>query len=92
MDSGLPLFRVAGKKLGIIGYGRIGQSLAALAHAIGMEVLTDSRKEDLGIAQRCTREGLLSNSDFVSLHLPGTDDLRNLIGEPELALMKRTGS
>ena len=78
--------QLGGRQLGIIGFGRIGQAVAARAAAFGMTVVHTSRS---GGSMPLDR--LLSTSDVVSLHVPLTADTRHLIGQPELARMKRTG-
>ncbi len=86
---------VWGKKLGIVGMGRIGQAVARRARGFGMEILyhNRSRKEDaeneLG-ARYLGLEDLLRESDFVSIHTPLTGETRHLIGKRELDLMKPT--
>ena len=86
---------VWGRKLGVVGMGRIGQAVARRAKGFGMEVLyhNRSRKEDaeneLG-AQYLDLDDLLRESDFVSVHTPLTDETRHLIGERELGLMRST--
>jgi glyoxylate reductase len=74
-----------GKQLGIVGYGRIGQAVAARAAAFGMTVAHTSRSGG-GIPF----DRLLSTSDVVSLHVPLTPDTKHLIDQPALARMKRT--
>ena len=78
--------QLGGKQLGIIGFGRIGRAVAGRAAAFGMTVVHTSRSESGMPLDR-----LLSTSDVVSLHVPLTADTRHLIGQPELARMKRTG-
>lgn len=78
--------QLGGKQLGIIGFGRIGRAVAVRAGAFGMTVVHTSRSESAMPLDR-----LLSTSDVVSLHVPLTADTRHLIGQPELARMKRTG-
>jgi glyoxylate reductase len=84
---------VWGKKLGILGLGRIGQAVARRARGFGMEILyhNRSRKEDaekeLG-ALYLELQDLLSESDFISIHTPLTDETRHLIGAEELERMK----
>jgi glyoxylate reductase len=86
---------VWGRKLGIVGMGRIGQAVARRARGFGMEILyhNRSRKEDaereLG-ARYLGLEDLLRESDFVSIHTPLTGETRHLIGKRELDLMKPT--
>ena len=85
-----------GKTLGIIGMGRIGQSLARRAIASGMKIIYHNRHRlDEAIeahynAQYVDFDALLQDSDFVSLNLPYTPDVHHLIGKPELGRMKRT--
>jgi glyoxylate reductase len=70
---------LAGMALGIVGYGRIGQAVARLAKAHGMQIMHSIALDEL-----------LGAADVVSLHVPLTDDTRHLIGERELGLMKPT--
>ena len=78
-----------GQVLGIIGCGRIGQSLAAKAKGVGMKVIGFDvyRKIDSPIEYVDTVDELLSKADFVSLHTGGD---KVIVGERELALMKPT--
>src|SRR5215216_3475431 len=86
---------VWGKRLGIVGFGRIGQAVARRARGFGMEVLyhNRSRKEEaeqeLG-ARYMDLDELLRESDFVSIHTPITDETHHLIGPKELGRMKPT--
>lgn len=86
---------VYGSTLGIIGLGRIGESLAKRAKGFDMRILyhNRSRKEEtektLGL-EYVDFETLLKESDFVCVMTPYTPDTRNLIGERELSLMKHT--
>lgn len=83
---------VRGKTLGIVGYGHIGSQLSVLAEALGMKVRYYDvlAKLPLGNAQPCTGlHELLSQSDFVSLHVPDTEFTRGMIGADELAAMRR---
>lgn len=87
-----------GKTLGIIGMGRIGQALARRAVASGMAIIYNNRKplgdeamRQLGYeAKYLTKEEVLQTADFVSLNLPYTPDVRHLIDEQELKMMKPT--
>ncbi len=84
---------VWGKKLGIVGFGRIGQSVASRAKGFGMDVLyhNRSRKEEaereLG-ARYLDLDELLATADFVSIHTPLTVETNHLIGATELQRMK----
>ncbi len=85
-----PLTELSGKRLGIFGFGNIGQKVARIAHALGMEVLihTHSEKSYTGDEKNVPTEALFAESDFISLHAPLTDETANLINEKTLALMK----
>jgi glycerate dehydrogenase len=86
-----PLIELAGKKMGIIGFGRIGRQTAAIAAAFGMELLVHSRSavEPGGLAMRVLdRDTLLGECDVLSLHCPLTPDTAGLICEKTLSLMK----
>ena len=87
-----------GKTLGIIGMGRIGQALARRAVASGMRIIYHNRKplgdEVIGRlgyeVKYVSQEELLQTADFVSLNLPYTPEVKHLIGETELKIMKPT--
>ena len=86
-----PIGDLAGSKLGIVGYGALGQKVAQLGRAFGMQVYVASRSPvaDPQVTMLPMDE-LLRTCDVVSLHLPLTDQTRNMIGERELGMMKRT--
>jgi lactate dehydrogenase-like 2-hydroxyacid dehydrogenase len=92
-ESGLSIY---GKTLGIIGMGRIGQSLARRAVASGMEIIYHNRNrlsKEIEIQYNATYvslETLLCTADYISLNAPSTPETRRLIGEKELAMMKPT--
>ncbi|MGW0082025.1 D-2-hydroxyacid dehydrogenase family protein [Streptomyces sp. NPDC003393] len=85
-----------GRRLGLLGLGKIGSRVARVGLAFGMEVtawsqnLTKERADEVGVTLAPTKEVLLSTSDFVSVHLALSDRTRGLLGAPELALMKPT--
>ncbi|MGN0234768.1 MAG: NAD(P)-dependent oxidoreductase [Paludibacteraceae bacterium] len=85
-----------GKTLGIIGMGRIGQSMARRALASGMRIIYHNRHRLPGTvearyeAQYVSFDELLQTADFVSLHLPYTADVHHLISTRELRMMKPT--
>lgn len=93
-----------GKTLGIIGMGRIGQALASYALGLGMKVVfADRSKTDVQIAlnifgagnltvdlKAVSKEELLKQSDFLSLHVPKQEDGSAVVGAAELAMMKNT--
>jgi len=76
--------------LGIIGYGRLGQSMAKLAQAIGMKVLiAEHKKASIIRAGRTKFEEVLRDSDVISLHCPLNEQTKDLISAEELKLMKQ---
>ena len=87
-----------GKTLGIIGMGRIGQALARRALAAGMTVIYHNRRPlgDEAIrrlgdeVKYVPKDELLKEADFVSLNLPYTPEVKHLIGEEELKMMKQS--
>jgi glycerate dehydrogenase len=81
---------LAGKTLGIIGFGHIGQGVARVGAAFGMEILHFSRGGAPAAApgRRVALDELLRRSDVVTVHCPLTPETRDLLGARELALMK----
>ncbi|WP_049568416.1 D-2-hydroxyacid dehydrogenase family protein [Streptomyces sp. SBT349] len=85
-----------GRRLGLLGLGRIGGRVARVGLAFGMEVtawsqnLTERRAEEVGVARAASKEELLGTGDVVSVHLALSDRTRGLIGASELALLKPT--
>jgi glyoxylate reductase len=77
--------QLSGRQLGIVGFGRIGKAVATRASAFGMTVAHASRSGDGMPLDR-----LLATSDIVSLHVPLTPETHHLIGQAELARMKRS--
>jgi D-3-phosphoglycerate dehydrogenase len=83
-----------GKRMGVIGLGKLGGRVAGYAKAFGMEVvawsqnLTADKAAAAGVAL-VSKEELLRTADFVTLHLVLSDRTRGLIGAPDLALMKK---
>lgn len=83
---------LAGKRLGVLGYGSTGQRMAALGLALGMEVLLCSRTQKAApVGCRWVDvETLFRESDVVSLHCPLNEETRGLVGRRLLALLKPT--
>jgi glyoxylate reductase len=85
---------IHGATLGIVGFGRIGQSVAQRAMGFGMRILyNDTRRVKASIekslgAQAVSLEDLLRNSDYVTLHTPLTEETRHLIDADALGMMK----
>ena len=85
-----PIIELAGKTLGILGYGELGQAVAKLAEAFGMKVLVGILPNRPDDASRVAFPKLLAQVDFLTLHCPLTDDTRDLIGAKEFSMMKKT--
>lgn len=83
-----PQMELAGKTLGIIGYGRIGQAVGALARAFGMEVLAYHPRHSLSGAPYVELDTLLERSDILSLHCPLFPETQHLINRETIAKMK----
>lgn len=85
-----PLTELAGKTLGIVGYGAIGQAVGNIAQAFGMRLLVTARhiKPVPEGAQFVTPEELLAHSDIVSLHCPQTAENLHMIDGAALEKMK----
>ncbi|HWA06778.1 MAG TPA: phosphoglycerate dehydrogenase, partial [Ignavibacteria bacterium] len=84
-------YEVRGKKLGIVGYGKIGSQLSVLAEDMGMEVYYYDvlEKLALGNARKChSLKELLKKADIVTIHVDGSEQNTNLIGEKEFRQMK----
>jgi len=85
----LPLgLELAGRTLGLVGHGRIGQRVGTIAEAMGLRLLAWSpSREASGVAPPL--DTLFAQSDIVSLHVPLTPETRHLVDARRLALMKR---
>ena len=85
-----------GRTLGLLGLGKIGSRVAQVGLAFGMRVtawsenLTKERTDEVGVQLAPSKEELLADSDFVSVHLALGDRTRGLLGPAELALLKPT--
>lgn len=83
-----------GRRLGVIGLGRIGSRVARVGAAFGMDVvawsqnLTDERAAEAGARRLASLDDLLETSDFVTVHLKPSDRTRGLLGEAELKRMR----
>ncbi|MBL4764888.1 MAG: D-2-hydroxyacid dehydrogenase [Colwellia sp.] len=88
---GNAITELAGKTLGIIGYGNLAQAVIKLAEAFGMRVLISERVNSAEIRQgRLSFEQVISQADILSLHCPQTTSTENLINSNILANMKPT--
>jgi len=86
-----PQTELAGKTIGIIGFGRIGQAVGQLAKAFGMNVIAYNRSQSAAgnaIAEYVDLDTLLSRSDIISLHCPQTLQTEKMINAESIAKMK----
>ncbi|MBO5317179.1 MAG: D-2-hydroxyacid dehydrogenase [Oscillospiraceae bacterium] len=83
-----PQMELAGKTIGIIGYGKIGKAVGVIAKAFGMKVLAYSRSATPGEGDYVTLDTLLAQSDIVSLHCPLTEESQGMINKKTIAQMK----
>ena len=88
-----PIFRVSGKTLGMIGFGKIARKLAEKAAALGLQSIAYDPmvQQDVFSSLHCRKvalDELLKSADFVSIHCPLTPETRGLIDETRLRLMK----
>ena len=87
--------QVFGKKLGVVGLGRIGQEVSSRAAAFGMEVigfdpfLSKERAEELGINKVDTVADMLPEIDYLTVHTPLTPETENMISTEQVAMMKK---
>lgn len=90
-----PIYRLKGKKLGLLGFGKIPRNLATKAVALGLEVIAydpyveQQLAEQLGV-ELLQLEQVLKRADFVSVHLPLNEKTRYLLAEEEFKMMKRS--
>lgn len=87
-----PLIELAGKTMGIIGFGRIGQAAGKIAKAFGMEVLAyDQYPNDAGrqIGEYVSLDELYARSDVISLHCPLFPETTGMINKESIAKMKK---
>lgn len=87
-----PQTELAGKTIGIIGFGQIGQAVARIALAFNMKVIFNNRSlnETELDATQTDLKTLLSGSDFISINCPLTDENKGFINKETIRLMKRT--
>ena len=88
-------FELKGKILGLVGLGRVGSQVAKIGKAFGMEVMAWSENLNLDTCKEldvlpCSKEDLLQNSDFLSIHVQGGERYKELIKLKELDTMKKT--
>lgn len=85
-----PLMELADKTFGVLGYGRIGKQTAVIAKAFGMNVIAydRGRTNHDGIVEKVSLPQLFTQSDIISLHVPLSDDTREIINKNSLSMMK----
>ena len=84
-----------GKILGLIGLGKVGSQVARIGKVFGMEVMAWSENLDLNTCKKldvlpCSKEDLIKNSDFLSIHVQGGERYKNCITLKEMDKMKKT--
>lgn len=86
-----PLIELAGKTMGIIGFGRIGQATGKIAKALGMRVIANDEfpsEDGRKIAEYVSREELFAQADVISLHCPLFPSTQGLVDKENIAKMK----
>src|SRR5699024_3918425 len=87
-----PLMELAGKIMGVIGYGRIGQATGNIAQAFGMKVLAYARHPQKELENQSLNyvglNELFAQSDIISLHCPLTDSTKGMVNKNSIAKMK----
>jgi len=88
-------FELKGKILGLVGLGKVGSQVAKIGKAFGMQIMAWSENLNLETCKEldvlpCSKEDLLKNSDFLSIHVQGGERYKELIKLKELDTMKKT--
>lgn len=83
-----PLIELCGKTLGILGYGKIGRQTAKIAEAFGMNVIVCPHKITPEIENFVNFDSLLKKSNFISLHVPLTEETEEIIDSSAISKMK----
>jgi glycerate dehydrogenase len=87
-----PLFELAGKTLGILGFGNIGSRVAAIAHALGMEIIAFRRRAVPGSSEDFVRfvtlDELFSGCDFLSVHCPLNESSKGILNAANISKMR----
>ncbi len=87
-----PLLELAGKRIGVVGFGHIGREMAKVASAFGMQVVVCPHREDTCLPKEYGKvklNELFSTCDIVSLHCPLTEETREMVNSFRLSLMKQ---
>ena len=83
-----PLIELCGKTLGILGYGKIGRQTAKIAEAFGMNVIVCPHKITPEVKNFVNFDSLLKKSNFISLHVPLTEETEEIIDSSAISKMK----
>ncbi|MGP1531197.1 MAG: D-2-hydroxyacid dehydrogenase [Treponema sp.] len=83
-----PLIELCGKTLGILGYGKIGRQTAKIAEAFGMNVIVCPHKITPEIENFVNFDSLLKKSNFISLHVPITEETEEIIDSSAISKMR----
>lgn len=83
-----PLIELCGKTLGILGYGKIGRQTAKIAEAFGMNVIVCPHKITPEIENFVNFDSLLKKSNFISLHVPLTEETEEIIDSSAISKMR----
>ena len=89
------LNRISGKKLGLLGFGRIGRKVAVMAKGLGLTLLASDpyvppeTRKDFNV-QFVDLKTLFCESDYISIHAPLTDETRHLVNREEICMMKKS--
>ena len=83
-----PLIELAGKTMGIIGYGRIGQTTARIAKALGMDVIAYDTNASAGTEEYVSIDELYKRADVISLHCPLFPSTEGIINKDSISQMK----
>lgn len=92
-QSGAPIWRLRGRTMGIVSFGKIGQAIARRAHAFGVEIIAYDPFLSAEAARRhgaelVSKEDLLARSDYILMQAPMTDQTRHFLSDAEFAAMK----
>jgi D-3-phosphoglycerate dehydrogenase len=95
LKTGMPIFRMNGRTLGILGFGKIGQTLAAKARGLGLKLIAhDPYLPQAVFEQNRTEavsiEELFARADFISVHMPLTPETRHMVNQDLLRRMQPT--
>ena len=91
--SGQPIFRHRGKTMGIISFGKIGQSVAVRAMSFGVKIIvydpyiSESLAQEFGV-ELASKSELLTQSDYILMQAPMTEETHHFLSDPEFEIMK----